>query len=95
MIEEVLRVVNDRQAYFWATHSGPELDQLRFVAGQGVGVEVKYADAVTLTRSMHTALSALKLDRLLVVYPDKQSYPLGPQAEAVAFVEVRDKLKAI
>jgi len=41
-------VTGDRQAYFWGTHSGHELDLLVFVNGRRIGVEVKYGDAVSM-----------------------------------------------
>lgn len=92
VIEEVLRVTGDRQAFFWRTHSGHELDLLVLVNGRRLGVEVKYGDAVRMTASMHVPLADLKLERLLVVHPGRQSYPLSPQAEAVAIGELRARL---
>ena len=94
-IEEVLRVTGDRQAYFWGTHSGHELDLMVFVNGRRIGVEVKYGDAVSLTRSMHVALADLKLERLLVVHSGSKSYPLAPKAEAVSIAEVRNRLESL
>ena len=92
VIEEVLRVTGDRQAYFWGTHSGHELDLLVFVNGRRLGVEVKYGDAVSMTPSMRVALADLELERLWVVHPGRQSYPLAPKAEAVSIGEVRERL---
>jgi uncharacterized protein len=88
-------VTGDRQAYFWATHSGNELDLLVFVNGRRIGIEVKYGDAVSLSKSMHVALADLKLDRLLVVHPGRQSYPLDEKAEAVWIGDLRGKLAAL
>ena len=45
VIEQILRRTGDRDAYFWATPSGAELDLLVFVRGRRIGFEVKYADA--------------------------------------------------
>jgi uncharacterized protein len=95
VIEEVLRVTGDRQAYFWGTHSGNELDLLVFVNGRRIGVEVKYGDAVSLTKSMHVALTDLKLDRLLVVHPGSQCYTLDAKVEAVPIAALREKLAAL
>lgn len=92
VIEEVLRITGDRQAYFWGTHSGHELDLLVLVDGRRIGVEVKYGDAVRMTSSMHVALADLKLEQLLVVHPGKQSYPLASKAEAVAIGDLRERL---
>ena len=77
VVEEVLRVVQPDQAYFWATHGGAELDLLLFKDGQRIGVECKRVDAPRLTPSMRSALDALKLDRLFVVYPGALRFPAG------------------
>jgi predicted AAA+ superfamily ATPase len=82
-IEQVLRLVEPDEAYFWATHQGAELDLLMFKDGKRIGVEVKYSDAPSLTASMRIALKDLKLDRLLVIYSGDVAYPL---AEAVHVV---------
>jgi uncharacterized protein len=44
-LEQVLRVAQPDQAYFWATHTGAELDLLLFKDGKRIGVEFKRADA--------------------------------------------------
>jgi hypothetical protein len=85
-------VTGDRQAYFWATQSGNELDLLVIVNGRRIGIEGKYSDAVTMSKSMHIALADMKLERLLAVHPGKQSYPLDPRAEAVSIGGLREKL---
>jgi predicted AAA+ superfamily ATPase len=82
-IEELLKVAEPDQAYFWATHQGAELDLLLFKRGLRLGVEIKRMDAPTLTPSMRIALSDLKLDHLTILYPGKQSYELGPRVSVV------------
>jgi len=82
-IEQILNYVDPRQSYFWATHGGAELDLLLMIEGKRIGVEIKYADAPTTTRSMHIALKDLKLEKLFVVYPGREHYALGPGIEAV------------
>ena len=90
VVEEVLRVVQPDQAYFWATHGGAELDLLLFKDGQRIGVECKRVDAPRLTPSMRSALDALKLDRLFVVYPGVLRFPLAERVEAVPLRELGD-----
>ena len=82
-LEQVLRIAQPDQAYFWATHQGAELDLLMFKDQQRIGVEFKRSDAPSLTPSMRVALHDLKLDRLYVVYPGKQRYALSEQVEVV------------
>jgi hypothetical protein len=76
-LEEILRFHQPDEAYFYAVHSGCELDLLMFLRGRKVGVEFKRADAPKLTRSMQTVLSDLDLDELWVVYPGNRTYALS------------------
>ena len=82
-LDQVLRIARPEQAYFWATHSGAELDLLMFKDGQRVGVEFKRSDAPHLTPSMRSALSDLALDALYVVYPGQRRYHLADRVQAV------------
>ena len=86
--EEVLKALQPDEAYFWATHNGAELDLLLFKNGRRIGVECKRADAPTLTPSMRTALTDLKLDELYVVYPGEKRYPLTKQVEVVPLAQL-------
>jgi uncharacterized protein len=82
-VEEVLKSFRPDEAYYWATYNGAELDLLLFKNGRRIGIECKRADAPTLTASMKTALSDLKLDHLYVLYPGNKAYTLGKKVEAV------------
>jgi len=82
-LEQVLRIAQPDQAFFWATHQGAELDLLLFKDGRRVGVEFKRSDAPRLTASMHIALADLRLDALYVVYPGLHRYALAPRVEVV------------
>jgi predicted AAA+ superfamily ATPase len=86
-VEEVLKAHRPDEAYYWATHNGAELDLLLFKDGRRIGVECKCADAPTLTPSMRSALSDLKLDELRVIYPGARRYPLGNGVEVVPLSE--------
>lgn len=82
-LEQVLRIAQPDQAYFWATHQGAELDLLLFKDERRIGVEFKRSDAPKLTPSMRIAMDDLKLDALYVVYPGLHRYALAPKVEAV------------
>ncbi len=87
-MQEMLRIVGvdwDR-CYYWATHRGAELDLLVFDGGRRIGFEFKRTSAPTMTRSMHSAMADLKLDRLFVVYPGDARFPLHDRVEAVGLV---------
>lgn len=76
-LEQVLRLAQPDAAYFWATHTGAELDLLMFKYGKRV-------DAPSLTTSMRIAMHDLNLDALYVVYPGERRYTLADRIEAVA-----------
>ena len=87
-VEEVLKALRPDEAFFWATHNGAEIDLLLFKGGKRIGVECKRADAPTLTPSMRIALTDLKLDQLIVVYPGERRYRLEKRVEVVPLAEL-------
>jgi predicted AAA+ superfamily ATPase len=93
VVEEAVRAAGERNCYFWATQSGAELDLLVLTGGKRYGVEIKYADAPGMTKSMHIALSDLNLSRLLVVYPGSESYPLNEKTMVVPLTHLRAELR--
>jgi predicted AAA+ superfamily ATPase len=97
-IEEIIKAVQPDDAYFWATHQGAELDLLLFKNGRRLGFECKRKDAPTLTPSMHVAMNDLKLDRLIVVYPGTQAYPLADNVDVMPLwqlVSSEDQIKRL
>ena len=86
-VEEVLKALRPDDAYFWATHTGAEIDLVLFKGGRRIGVECKRKDAPKLTPSMRHALVDLKLDELCVVYPGRQGYPLADRVSVVTLAE--------
>lgn len=82
-LEQVLGVLDTRDAYFWATHGGAELDLMVLRGGKRYGFEFKYQDAPGPTRSMRTATEDLGLDHAWVVYPGSKSYTLDERLSVV------------
>ena len=74
-------------AYYWRTQAGAELDLLLFLKGRRIGIEIKRADAPTLTPSMRSARADLELHRLLVVYPRSTRYALAPQVDVLSLAQ--------
>ena len=83
VVEEAINALQPDQAYFWATHQGAELDLLLLKDGRRVGIEIKRADAPTMTPSMRVAMNDLRLEQLIVFYPGTMEYELGPQVRVV------------
>jgi predicted AAA+ superfamily ATPase len=91
-IEHVLGITGDREAYFWCAQSGAELDLLVFYRGKRVGFEFKYADAPVITKSLQIARQDLNLDRVFVVAPGPQSYPLNDWAEVLGIRDLCERI---
>lgn len=94
-IEQLLTITESRDAYFWATHSGAELDLLVMIGGKRYGFEFKYSDAPGHTRSMSVAIQDLKLERLWVVYPGNQEYALDAKTFVIPVRSIPDLAKKI
>lgn len=89
-IEQVLQAIRPAEAYFWATHGGAELDLLFFWHGRRYGVEVKFSEAPSVTRSMRIALADLDLDHLWIVHPGPHTYAVEEKITAWAISDLPD-----
>ncbi len=87
VIEQLLAHLPKAKAYYWRTQAGAELDLLLFLKGRRIGIEIKRADAPTMTPSMRSALEDLELHRLFVIYPGSMRYALGPKVEVMSLVQ--------
>ena len=76
-LEQVLAVLRPFDAYFYAVHSGAELDLFLPTAGRRLGIEFKRQDAPKITRSMRVAIEDLQLDELWIVYPGAREASLA------------------
>lgn len=86
LLESIVRQLGLRreQCYFWATHGGAELDLLVIEGRYRYGFEFKRTTSPQITRSMHSALSDLRLTRLDIVHAGKDTFPLAKRVRAVA-----------
>jgi len=94
VLEELIGLAGERNAWYWRTQAGAELDLLLMLRGRRIGVEVKYADAPSMTRSMHVSMESLRLDRLYVIYPGSEPYALRPGVEVLPLPLARERLIA-
>ncbi|MBN1674024.1 MAG: DUF4143 domain-containing protein [Kiritimatiellae bacterium] len=94
-LDQVLIRLGARNAYYWATQRGAELDLLVLSRGKRWGFEFKCSDAPAMTKSMHTALADLSLDRLWVLHPGRDSYPLHKRVQAMPLVELEQATRRI
>ncbi len=87
--------VRSDQIYYWATHTGAELDLLVVAGTRRYGVEVKRTTAPRITPSMRHALADLHLSRLDVVHAGDATFPLAPNVRAVAASRLLDDLQPL
>jgi uncharacterized protein len=78
----------ERGSYYWGTQRGAELDLLLMRGGRRWGFEFKCTDAPAITKSMHIALKDLGLERMWVVYPGEDRYPMHEQIEALPLRDI-------
>jgi predicted AAA+ superfamily ATPase len=95
VIEQILSWVGQRNACFWATHSRAELDLMVVANGKRWGFEVKYQDAPTITKSMRIAMQDLRLERLWVIYPGANGYPMDDRIECVSLAQLSQVRKTL
>lgn len=88
-LEQILAITTTRDAYFWAVHSGAELDLFLMRGGRRLGFEFKLDDAPRLTPSLRTATVDLKLDRAFIIYPGAKTYALDERTTAVGMGDPR------
>jgi hypothetical protein len=91
-IEQVLALTGARDAYFWATHQGAEIDLMIMRGGKRYGFEMKMSDAPKMTKSLRIASNDLELERVYVVYPGRKSYLLDATTEVLALGDLRVRL---
>ena len=94
-LEQVLSVAGTRQAFFWGTHGGAELDLMLFRGGKRLGVEFKCADAPVMTKSLLIALVDLNLARAWIVYPGRESYPVHEQVRVCPLAALSEQLATV
>ncbi len=86
---EIIRRHPKHDPYFWATHAGAELDLMLVRGDERLGFEFKRTDSPKATRSMHTALTELKLNELTVIHGGSARFPLADNIEAVGLSSLK------
>ncbi|GAB5559832.1 MAG: hypothetical protein SynsKO_14790 [Synoicihabitans sp.] len=92
-LEQILFLTGSRDAYYWATHSGAELDLLVFHHGKRLGIEFKYSDQPRTTKSMRVAMDDLSLDHLYIVHPGDHHFPLDDTITATPLPQILSQLR--
>ena len=87
-LEQILLTHGERDAYFYGTHRGAELDLLLLRRGRRWGFEFKCTDAPRVTKSMRVVGDDLGLEHLWVVYPGDREYPLAAAVTALPLKKI-------
>ncbi len=87
-IQQALQILHPNAAYFWGTHAGAEIDLVFQHKGRRYGMEVKFSEAPSLTPSMRIAVSELNLERLWIVYPGNEVYPVTEKITALPLAKL-------
>lgn len=95
VMQQIIRQVGafPEECFFWATHAGADLDLLIVRGGVRMGFEIKRTSSPKTTRSMHSAISDLKLQNLDVVHAGDHTFPLKENIRAVSFYRILTDLK--
>jgi predicted AAA+ superfamily ATPase len=91
----VLTRCHPERYYFWATHSGAELDLLIVKGTERLGFEIKRTSTPTITRSLRSAIETLHLDHAFVVHGGEHSFALSPSVDAIAAADVTTRLGVV
>jgi predicted AAA+ superfamily ATPase len=92
-VEQIARALFPTEVYFWATHAGAELDLLFTRNGRRFGVECKFSEAPTVTKSMRIALEDLSLEHIYIVHPGDDAYVLDERISALPVRELVTSLR--
>ncbi|MEM7586375.1 MAG: ATP-binding protein [Acidobacteriota bacterium] len=83
------------ECYFWAAHTGGELDLLVVRGLERRGFEFKRTDSPRSTKSMHAALKNLRLDRIDVIHPGSITFPITEHLRAVSLARIEEDIEPL
>ena len=89
-LEQTLLAHGEREAYFYGTQRGAELDLMLLRRGLRWGFEFKCTDSPRTTKSMHIVIEDLGLDHLWVLYPGDHEYPLTDTITALPLKSIHN-----
>jgi predicted AAA+ superfamily ATPase len=76
--------VDPEECFFWATHTGAELDLLIIRGKHRMGFEIKRTSSPSVTPSMRSALNDLQLTSLNVIHAGDKTFLLHERIRAIA-----------
>lgn len=83
------------ECFFWAAHTGAELDLLVVRGGVRRAFEIKRTSSPRVTPSMRSALKDLGLARLDVIHAGDRTFDLAPRIRAVSISRLLDDIRPL
>lgn len=87
IVQQIIQIFPQISFYFWSTHQGAKIDLFFNLAGKNYGIEIKYMQAPSITKSMLIACEDLSLEKLWVVYPGEGALNLSENIRSVSLPE--------
>jgi len=86
IVENLMQILeaDSEQCYFWATHTGVEIDLLVADGGNLRGFEIKRTSSPRITPSIRFAIDDLQLSRVDIVHAGNESFPLSDRVNAIS-----------
>ena len=81
------------ECFFWAAHTGAELDLLIVQGAHRLAFEFKYSSAPRATRSMRAALETLDLDALTIIRPGAGVHPLTERIRVAGLADLAREME--
>jgi predicted AAA+ superfamily ATPase len=72
------------ECFFWAAHTGAEIDFLWVRGRHRWGFEIKRTSTPTLTKSLRTAVETLDLQKAYVIHAGSETFPLHKHVTAIS-----------
>ena len=90
VIEQIIRMLGlkSQDMFFWATHSGAEVDLYFNYSGKKVCIEIKATDTPKITKSLMSAKDELEPDITLVIHQGEKTYPLSEDITALSVLQL-------
>jgi len=88
-VSQILKARKD-QLFFWATHSGAEIDLLLVRGQEKIGFEIKRTTPPQYTKSMRSAVETLDLKKAFLIHAGSETFPLAENVSAIAFNDINE-----
>lgn len=97
VIEQIMRQLGAErdECFFWATHTGAEIDLIVIRGRTRLGFEIKRTTAPKVTPSMRNALTDLNLKSVDIIHAGENTFPLMKKIRAVSLSRLLTDLKPL